>query len=101
AQFNVLANDAFQHALNASNKLDDVERFGFDRLAAAEGEKLRYKLSRPRASREYLLELPRHLRMSRQVLKQQGAVSVDDGQQIIEVVRDAAGQPADRLQFVR
>ena len=36
----------------------------------------------------------------KEALERQGPVSIDDGQEVIEVVGDAAGKTADRLQFL-
>ena len=39
--------------------------------------------------------------LERKVLLHQLAVAGDDGEQIVEVVRDAAGEAADRLELLR
>jgi hypothetical protein len=70
-------------------------------LAAAEGQELADQDLGPLAGLADLGEVGRIGPPGGQVLDQQGGVAVDDLQQVVEVVGDAAGELADGLELAR
>ena len=72
-----------------------VEHLGRDDLLAAEGEQLTGQVGRAFAGVQDLRERLRERIARREPVDASPAVADDDRQQVVEVVRDAAGQPAD------
>ena len=75
-------------------------RLGLDELAAAEGEQL---ARQPGGALGGLRDLLRGTRAGVVQIghRQQRCVAVDDGEDVVEIVRDAAGELADGLHFLR
>ena len=79
-----------------------VEDLRLQHLLAAEGEQLRRQPARALAGLPDLLEIGRHAPTSlAHLLERELAVAEDDGEQVVEIVGDAAGELADRLHFLR
>ncbi len=73
----------------------DVDHLGLERLAAAEREQLADQLGRAgRGLRDHLRVVP-GLGSGDRLLEHPGVIE-DDEQQVVEVVRDAAGELADQ-----
>ena len=102
-QRDALADQAAQHRLQVAHDLVQVDDARLQHLLAAEGEQL------PRQRRGLvagLLDLvDRHLGVAGcqfvRRLAQQRGVTVDDGEQVVEVVGDAARQAADGVHLLR
>ena len=87
-----------EHVAQRLHALADVEHFGLQGLAPREGQQLRGQLggARDRVRDRSDVALPPLLAQLRPV--QQVDRGADHGQEIVEVVRDAAGELAQRLQ---
>src|SRR5207245_2121992 len=70
-------------------------------LAAAEGQKLAGQNSRAVGGVQYLLHARAQLMPFTQIVQHHAAVAADYGEQVVEVVRHAAGQPADGFHLLR
>ena len=93
----VLADQPRDHRVQLADGIDQVDHAPLEHLLTAEGEQL---LGEPgRALRRHLdlggVAVRRFV--GRQLLDQEFAEAEDHGQQVVEVVRDAAGQAADGL----
>ena len=83
----------------ASIRCCEIDRHRIERLAAREGQELaREALAAPRRRQDGLDPLQR-LRLG-QPAAQHFGVAADDHQEIVEVVRDAAGELAERLHLL-
>src|SRR6266481_7152222 len=71
------------------------------RLMPAEGEDLLDEMFRAVAGDDDLLRVFQHFRIRRKILDEESRISQDRGENIVEVVGDAAGQPAHRLHLLR
>src|SRR5581483_4164841 len=71
------------------------------RLFPAEGEELSREMARAFARSYDLIDVRNSRRHVHERLAKELAVAEDRGQQVVEVVRDAAGEPADRLHLLR
>ena len=77
-----------------------VEHTGLQHLAAAEREQLARERRRAGSGLLDLLGMTAQARVALAV-DQELAVAGDRGEEVVEVVRDAAGEPADRLHLLR
>jgi hypothetical protein len=97
----LLAERAVEQVHRRRHALVDVDDLGVEGLAAREGQ----ELARERgAARRRLQRAPgviRGLGIGRDLLVQQVEIADHDGQEIVEVVRDAAGELAHRLEPLR
>jgi hypothetical protein len=100
-QADVLADQPPQHVLGPADHRARVHHHRAEHLLAAEREQLPRQLGGPAGG----LGDGRQRRADRVGLAQQAqghlGVPEDDGQQVVEVVGDAAGEPADRLHLLR
>jgi hypothetical protein len=92
-----LAQHALQHAGDILDALPDIEHRPLHHLLATEGEEL------PREVPSALTRAERILhrlaaRAGREVLEHEAEVAVDDREQVVEVVRHAAGEPSQGLE---
>ena len=99
-QRHVLAQQPAEHVGHVADDFVHVQPLGLDELAAAEGEQL------PREAGGALGGLRDLLRGTRRGVvevrrRQQRGVAVNDGEDVVEIVRDAAGELADGLHFLR
>ena len=93
----VVADDPVQHRLHAGDDLVEVDDLRVQDLAAAEREQLPGERGGlPGGARDL-----RHLLGVAVARQQDLGVAGDHRQQVVEVVRDAAGEPADRLHLLR
>ena len=88
-------------ARGAGHELVDVGRLRLQRLLAREGEQLPGELGRALDGPADLLERAAHGRASASFLLQHFDVAEDDHEDVVEVVRDAAGELADRFHLLR
>ena len=99
ADVDVVADEPAEHRLHPGDDLVEVEHHRVQHLAAAEREQLpgqrRRLLGRVRRSRSSCSRAG-----GRRPVEQDLRVARDHGQQVVEVVRDAARQPADRLHLL-
>ncbi len=99
-QLDVLADQPAQHRLHGGHHRVQVEHLGLQHLLAAEGQELpgeRGGAVRGRAH-ERGVAVDRVLRP--QPRQDHLGAPRDDGEQVVEVVRDAAREPADRLHLL-
>ena len=95
-----LADQAAQHRLDLADGFVQVEHPRLQHLPAAEREELLRERRRPIAGRADLLgEAPLALVGERR--REELGVAVDREEQVVEVVRDAACEPSDRLHLLR
>src|SRR5262249_31404484 len=88
-----------EHALRFGDDVIDVDDTRLKDLLAAEQEQLPRQASRALAGLAYLLEqLARFL--LRLLLQHQRGAAVDHREQVVEVMRDATRQPADRFHLL-
>ena len=97
----VLADQPPEEVVDRGHGLVEPEHLRLEHLAAAEGEKLRSEFRGPVGRAPDLLGGVMVALLGPVALEDQLAVARDRGQEVVEVVRDAAGQPADRLQLLR
>ena len=93
-ELDVLAEQAAQHRLDVPDDDVEVDHFGAKHLLAAEREQLVHERFGPLRRTGDLLGVPPRLAPGRQLREQEVAVPLNRGEQVVEVVRDAAGQPA-------
>ncbi len=100
-QLDVFAEQRPEHLLRLSHHLVQIQNLGLRQLLPAEGEEVPRQLGSPFARRANLHQVGVILVIIRPLHQQQVAIAVDHGKQVIEIVRNAAGQPADALHFLR
>ena len=100
-QFDVFADQGPQQALHVRDDGVDVDHLQFEDLLAAEGQQLAGEGGGAVGCLLDGLDLLVHGAALFQLLQQDLGVSVDDHQQVVEVVGDAAGQAADGIHFLR
>ena len=100
--FDAVAERAAQQIVHAAHEAAEVHHLRRQRLASAEGEQLRGEL-RLRATRPASALRTRCSALSLPAMsfEQQLQIAADDLQQIVEIVRDAAGEFADRFHLLR
>ena len=102
-ELDVLPNQPPEHRLEALDDAREVEHARLEHLLAAEREELagqRWPRAR-RASSTSVEVAARGIVRLADVEEQRVAVARDDGEEVVEVVGDAAGEPADRLHLLR
>ena len=100
ADLDALRREAAEHRFDALHDVIQIEQFGLENLAAAESEQLAGQQRRPVAG---LLD-GGESRLGGGAGGGETAqlgIAIDDGQQIVEIVGDSAGQFADRLHLLR
>jgi hypothetical protein len=97
----VLADKAAEHLLELGDRFVHIEHPGTVRFLAAEREELPREPARPIARFPDFVEIIGDLPIRTQTLEEQIAVTENRRQEIVEIVRDAAGKPADRFHFLR
>ena len=97
-ELDVLAQDRRQQRLRVLDHRVDVEHPRLDQLAPREGEQLAREVGGPRGRAGDLLDVrgPGIVRL--EAPAEQVAEAQDGGEHVVEVVRDPAGEPPDRLQ---
>ena len=100
-QIDVLADQSSQHPLDVGDHRVEVDGLRLQQLPPSEGEQLPHELGGPISCARDLLGVATEPVAGFEALEQELAVARDRGQQVIEVVGDAAGEPADGLQPLR
>src|ERR1019366_1866902 len=98
---NILIDEPLEHALGAADQGVEIERAGAADLAPSEGEQLLGEGGRALAGAANFLNRRSLGIVCRKVVEEHVAVAVDDGQQVVEVVGNAAGEASDGLHFLR
>ena len=99
-ELDVLADQPAQHHVHVADRRVQVEDPRLQHLPAAEREQLARERGRAVGRPLDLLGVPAQLRVGR-AADQELAVPGDRREQVVEVVRDAAGEPADRFHLLR
>ena len=97
----VLAEQAREQADRVGDGAVEVERRELLHLAAAEGEELPRQLGRAVAGVRDLVEVRAQLVVAADALERERGVAADRGEQVVEVVRDAARELPDGLEPLR
>ncbi len=100
-QFDVFADQGPQQPLHVADHAVDVDDLQFQELLAAERQQLPGQGRGAVGGLLDRLHLVVHVAAFFQLLQQHLGVSGDHHQQVVEVVRDAAGQPAHRIHLLR
>ena len=99
-QRDVLAEQPSEHLRHAADHAVEVERARVDNLLAAKSEQLAREAGGALGGLLDLVGGGERLRIERRQAEQRG-VAEDDGEDVVEIVRDAAGELADGLHFLR
>ena len=99
-QGDVLADQAMNHPGEGMNRHVQVQNPALEYLLASESEQLLRQAGRTLSGRCDGLGVAVQWIGRWQFLEQKLGVSVDDGEQVIELVRHTTRQPADALQFL-
>ncbi len=97
----VLADHAPQHFFHVAHRVVDVDDAQKERLPAAEGEELVRERSREVRRLADFREVLEHPLPLVDLPDDQVAVPEDRGEDVVEVVRDPAREPADRVHLLR
>jgi len=100
AEFDVFANETAEKLAHVGDEFVEVEDFGLKDLHAAEGEHLAGEGSGTVGSFANLLGAAVEGIFWLQMVEKQVAVAADDGEEIVEVVGDAAGHAAEGFHFL-
>ena len=100
-QRDVLADQSVEHARRVVHDGIHLEVARLHRLAPAEGEQLPGERRRPLGRRDDVLENGAHVRRRQLGHERERGVALDDHEEIVEVVRDTAGELADRVHLLR
>ena len=100
-QHRVRADQAPQKPFGLADDDVQIEHDRLNHLLAAERQQLARQRRRAAAGLPDALDVVADARAGRQALEDQVRVTEDPGEQVVEVMRDAAGQPADRLHLLR
>ena len=95
-----LADCAAHHVVHAGDEPAHIDDLGLERLTAPEGEQLLGELRPARHARHGVRHAALGALVADDVPGEQLQVSGHDLEQVVEVVRDAAGELADRLEFL-
>jgi len=100
-QQDVLAEYTQEHAFHLADDAVQVEERRLEDLLPAEGEQLSRQRGCPLRGAPDLLDVAPPPILVLQIAEQQLAAARHDGEQVVEVVGDAAGEPSDRLHLLR
>ncbi len=100
-QLHILADQAVQHLLEVFDQRVGVQDHGLEHLLAAERQELLRERCRSLRSLPHLGEIPLGRAVRRQLFAQNVDVAKNRCEDVVEIVRHAAGEPADRLHFLR
>ena len=100
-QLDVGADETPQHALDAVDHHVQVEHLGLEHLAAAEGEELARERGRAQGRLLHLADLAQQLVLGSQLPLDHLAVAQDRGQDVVEVVGHAPGEPPHGFHLLR
>src|SRR5208282_2952926 len=100
-QIDVLPDHAGEHLQVLGNHFIQVEHLGSQHLLAAEGQQLPGEGGGALRGIGNFLRRPSQSHIGSETLEQKLGVAGDHHQQVVKVVRDAAGEAADRFHFLR
>ena len=100
-QLDVGAEESTQQSLGASHEVVQVQHLRFENLLPTEREKLLRQFRRPFSRLHDLLDIGTERIFRLEVGADHLRVTQDHGEQVVEVVRDAAGEPPHGLHFLR
>ncbi len=96
----MVAERAVEHVCQRADHVTEIERFGVQRLAPPEGEEPLCQIGALLRRRHDELGGGLELRVV-DFIEQDLRIAEDDGQEIVEVVGDAAGQMPERFHLLR
>ena len=99
-QVDVLAEHAGQHPLERQHGGVEIEHLGHQQLSPAEGEQLPGQRRRPVGGATDAAGEPAPRRARQPLGIERLGVAADDLQQVVEVMGDAAGEPAERADLL-
>jgi len=99
-QRDVLADQAAKHGFHVLHDGVEVEDLGLEHLLAAEGEELAGQLGGAHGRLPEELDVATHRVLGTEPLEQEVAPTEHDGHEVVEVVRDAAGEAPHRLHLL-
>ena len=97
----MFANEALQHFGQIVHDLAQIEMSALHHILAAEHEQLSREAGGAFGGEEDGLHRVHHLGRQRLPGKQRAGMALDDGEHVVEVVRDTGGELADGLHFLR
>jgi hypothetical protein len=100
-ELDLIADETLQHLVRVRQHAVDVEHFALHHLTPAEGEQLARERRRRLAGAVHLRDVGADGMVLPELFHHQLAVPENAGEQIVEVVRDPAGELADRLHLLR
>ena len=100
-ELEILADQAPQHAIHLADDRVQIDDARLDDLAPREEQQLAGEGGGALAGALDLLECRPVRMVGRDLAENDVGVALDDGQQVVEVVGDAAGEAADRLHLLR
>ena len=100
-QLDVLADQPLQHLFRFSHHQIQIQRLGLHQLLPAEGQEFLGQFRGALSRLQNLFQPGLGSIAVRQFAQEHLAVAVDHRQQIVEIVRHAAGQPPDALHLLR
>jgi hypothetical protein len=99
-QLHLLADQALQQFGHAGDDLAEIQERRLEHLLPAERQELPGQQRRPLRGLVDALDRAAMRMVGRHGLEQQTAAPQDDGQKVVEIVRDAARKPSDRLHLL-
>ena len=100
-QLHVLSDEPLEHLLHAREKLVQVEHPGLDNLLPAEHQELSGETSRSQRCLSNFVYVRSQRVGGLEIVENQLSVAEDDGEHVVEVVRDPAGETPDRFHLLR
>jgi hypothetical protein len=97
----VVVHQALQHLVHAADGLVQIDHARLPHLLATEREQLLGQLARAPPGARDLLDIGAQRVLRPQAARDQRGVTQDHRQQVVEVVRDAAGELPDRIHLLR
>jgi hypothetical protein len=96
----LFADGEAQQRKRAFDQLVEIERLDEEAAFAGVGEELLAELGGPERGRLDLADVGRGWRVGRQLEPDEARIAHDAGEQIVEIVRDAAGEHAEAFEFL-
>ena len=100
-ELDVFAEDPLEHLVHTREHVVQVEHLRREHLLAAEHEELPREVGGAQSGLTDLLDVVAHRVARLHFGEEHLAVAEDDGQHVVEVVRDASCEPPDRLHLLR
>ena len=100
-QLHVFTHHPAEHSIHVLNQRIEIQHRRFDHLALAEGQQLACKIGGSLSRFHHLFDIAARRIAGMHRVQQYLRIAGDNHQQIVEVVRNAAGQPANRFQSLR